>query len=76
MIPLIAMVTVGGRSTYWVPLALLWILLSPLVLLFFPLAVVRVNPFRAIAAAWQILSAANGATFAFEAWGKSIEVEL
>jgi hypothetical protein len=76
MIPLMATITVGGRSTYWIPLALFWILLSPLVLLFFPLAFVWVNPFRAIAAVWQILSAVSGATFAFKACGKSIEVEL
>jgi hypothetical protein len=76
MIPLVATVTVGSHSTYWIPLALFWILLSPLVLLFLPLAFVRVNPFRAVATVWQILSAANGAVFAFELHGKSIEVEL
>jgi hypothetical protein len=34
MIPLVATVTLGGHSTYWIPLAILWILLSPVLLLF------------------------------------------
>lgn len=76
MIPLIASVTVGREHTYWVPLALFWIPLLPLFLLFLPLALVRINPFRAIAVVWQILSAFKGSEVAFVVRGKLVEVEL
>jgi len=81
MIPMIATITVGRRSTYWIPLALFWIPLVPLfiiglILAFLPLAIVRINPFLAIAAVWQILSAVRGSELAFLVRGKLIEVEL
>jgi hypothetical protein len=76
MIPLVATVTVGGHSTYWIPLAFLWILLSPLLLLLLPLALVRVNPFRTIGVLWQILTAAKGSDFEVEVRGRSIQVSV
>ncbi len=77
MIPMVAIITVGQRSTYWIPLALFWIPLAPLfVLACLPLAIVCINPFRAMAAVWQILSAAHGSEFAFLVRGKRVEVEL
>lgn len=77
MIPMVATVTISQRRTYWIPLALFWIPLAPFVVLaFLPLAIARINPFRAIAAAWQILSAVRGSEFAFLLRGKLVEVEL
>ena len=77
MIPMVATISIGRKSTYWIPLALLWIPLAPLfVLAFLPLAIVRINPFLAIAAVWQILSATRGSELAFLVRGKLIEVEL
>jgi hypothetical protein len=76
MIPLVATVTVGRRSTYWITLAFLWILLSPLLLLLLPLAIVRVSPFRTISVLWQILTAAKGSDFEVEVRGRSIQVSV
>ena len=76
MIPLVATVTIGNHSTYWVPLAILWILLLPFLLLLLPLAFVRINPFRTIAVLWQILTASKGTDFHFEMHGKSLEVNV
>jgi hypothetical protein len=76
MIPLVATVTVGRRSTYWVPLAFLWILLSPLLLLLLPLAIVRVSPSRTISVLWQILTASKGSDFEVEVRGRSIQVSV
>jgi hypothetical protein len=76
MIPLVATVTVGRSSTYWIPLAFLWILLSPLLLLLLPLAIVRVSPFRTIGVLWQILTAAKGSDFEVEVRGRSIQVSV
>ncbi len=54
-----------GWLGLWVPLFLIWLLLLPLVLVLLPLAmlaclIVRVNPFRALAALWCILSGLSG----------------
>jgi hypothetical protein len=53
------------RLGLWVPLFLIWLLLLPLVLVLLPLAmlallVLRVNPFRALAAFWQTLAGLTG----------------
>jgi hypothetical protein len=76
MIPLVATVTLGSRSTYWIPLVFLWILLSPLLLLLLPLATVRVSPFRTIGVLWQILTATKGSDFEVEVRGRSIQVSV
>lgn len=76
MIPMVATVTVGGQSTYWIPLALLWILLSPLLLFLMPLAIFRINPFRTIAVLWQILTASKGSEFELEVHGRSVQVNV
>lgn len=76
MIPMVATITVGGQSTYWIPLALLWILLSPLLLLLMPLAIFRINPFRTIAVLWQILTAAKGSEFELQLRGRTVEVSV
>jgi hypothetical protein len=65
MIPLLAIVSFekseSRKHRFWLPLILLWLLLAPVLLLIFPFVIVgflmvRVNPFRGIAAAWQFLS--------------------
>ena len=67
MIPLMARVQIRNTRTFriWIPLFLVWLLLLPLVLLLLPVAfiacwAVRVNPFRATAAMWQILASLRG----------------
>jgi hypothetical protein len=76
MMPLVATVTLGGHSTYWIPLAILWILLSPLLLLVPFLALVRVSPIRTITVLWQILTASKGSEFEVLVRGRSIQVTL
>jgi len=68
----IPLMMVVGFRTYkrhgfrlWIPLFLVWLLLLPLVLVLLPVAfialvVVRINPFRALAAGWQILTGLRG----------------
>ncbi len=76
MIPLVATITIGHESTYWIPLTIVWILLMPFTLLLLPLAFVRINPFRTIAVVWQILTASKGTGLELEMCGKSIEVSV
>jgi hypothetical protein len=65
VIPLLAVISFhigeGRRFRFWLPLILLWLLLVPVSLLLSPFVVIaflvlRVNPFRGVAAAWQFLS--------------------
>ena len=70
MIPLFAIVRIARRSgrniRLWLPLFLIWLLLAPLVLVLLPflfaycLFCVRINPFRACARIWGVLSALRG----------------
>ena len=66
MIPLVAVVSLHEQNSrtfrLWVPIALIWLFLIPLVVLFSPLILIaclfcRVNPFRMFSVGWQILSA-------------------
>jgi hypothetical protein len=69
---MIPMMLVVGFRTYkrrgfrlWIPLFLIWLLLLPLVLVLLPftflvLALMRVNPFRALHTGWQILAGLKG----------------
>jgi len=66
MIPFVAVVSLRNHQSrtfrLWIPLVLIWLLLLPLVLLLSPFIfiaclVCRVNPFRGVAVAWQILTA-------------------
>jgi hypothetical protein len=64
MIPLIATIRVQ-RLRLWIPLFLLWLLLLPFLLLLLPLAIlaclmVQLNPFRTLAALWQVLTGLRG----------------
>jgi hypothetical protein len=67
VIPLVANVSVRPEVRPWIPipLFLIWLLLTPIVLLLLPVFFVaclvgRVNPWRALAAGWRILSAMPG----------------
>lgn len=68
MIPFVALVSVRGKQSrtfrLWIPLLLVWLVLVPVAVLLSPLIFVaslacRVNPFRGVAALWQILNALN-----------------
>jgi hypothetical protein len=53
------------RFPLWIPTLLLWLLLLPFVILLAPLVfvgclAVRVNPFRGVAAYWQLFNALRG----------------
>jgi len=66
VIPFVAVVSLRNQESrtfrLWIPLFLMWMLLVPLGILLSPFVfigflVCRVNPFRGIAAIWQILIA-------------------
>jgi uncharacterized membrane protein len=66
MIPFVAMVSLRGRQSrtfrLWIPLFLVWVLLMPLAVVLSPVIFIvclacRVNPFRGLAAVWQLLTA-------------------
>lgn len=69
MIPLFLVLgfRIGGHRNFrlWLPLFLIWLLLLPLVLVLLPLffigcLILRVNPLRAAATGWQILTGLAG----------------
>jgi hypothetical protein len=69
MIPFFAIVRIARRSgrsfRLWLPLFLIWLLLAPIVLVLLPFlflycVFVRINPFRAFATVWGVLSALRG----------------
>jgi hypothetical protein len=72
---------VPQRLRLWIPLFLIWLLLLPFLLLLLPLAmlallVVRVNPFRALAALWQTLSGLTGTHIEVNAPDASVYVRI
>jgi hypothetical protein len=85
VIPLLAVISFhcgeSPRFRFWLPLILVWLLLAPLLLLLSPFVVIaslllRVNPFRGVAAAWQLLSGLRKTEFQFDqrATGFSISI--
>lgn len=75
MIPFVAVVSLRNQESrtfrLWIPLFLMWLLLVPLGILLSPflfigLLVCRVNPFRGIAAVWQIFIALTDTRFEVE----------
>ena len=85
MTPSIAIVRVEtpgfGGIPLWIPLFLLWIpaiLLSPLIflVLFVACATGRINPWRAIAAFWAILSSLSGTSVRVTAQGTKVLVRI
>lgn len=69
MIPILAVLRISTRRDrffrIWIPIFLVWLLLLPLVLVLLPLFLIAclalgVNPLRAIAAGWQVLSGLAG----------------
>jgi uncharacterized membrane protein len=66
MIPFVAVVSLRNHQSrtfrLWIPLFLVWLLLLPLAILLSPFIfiaclVCRVNPWRAVALLWQMLTA-------------------
>ena len=75
MIPFVAVVSLRNQESrtfrLWIPLVLIWLLLLPLGILLAPFILIaclvcRVNPLRAMAVAWQIVSALNDTQFEVE----------
>ena len=75
MIPFVAVVSLRNQESrtfrLWIPLVLIWLLLLPLAILLSPVILVaclvcRVHPLRAMAVAWQIVSALNDTEFEVE----------
>jgi hypothetical protein len=69
MIPLMIVIRIRKQKRnilrLWVPLFLVWLLLLPFILLSLPLVVVvlmalRMNPFRALKAGWQLMAGLRG----------------
>lgn len=64
MIPLLAVIRVDWLRL-WIPLFVIWLLLLPLVLVLLPLAMlaclaIRVDPFPALGAFWQVFTGLRG----------------
>jgi hypothetical protein len=85
MIPLVAAVSVRNKRSrgfrLWIPLALVWLLLLPLVLLLLPVAFVacwvgRIDPFEALPALWRILCALKGGNVEFDSDGSSVAIHV
>jgi uncharacterized membrane protein len=75
MIPFVAVVSLRNQESrtfrLWIPLVLVWLLLLPLGILLAPFILIaclvcRVNPLRALAVMWQIVSALSNTQFDFD----------
>jgi len=75
MIPFVAVVSLRNQESrtfrLWIPLVLIWLLLLPIAVLLSPFVLIaglvcRVNPVRAMAVAWQIVTALNDTQFEVE----------
>jgi len=75
MIPFVAVVGLRNQESrtirLWIPLFLVWIVLLPVALLLSPVILIacvvcRVNPFRAVALVWQIVTALGRTEFEME----------
>ena len=85
MIPFAAEVNIRNprhRSLHlWIPLAILWILLLPFVILVFPLFLIAcmvagIEPFHATAVLWNILNSLGDTEFCVDNPGTSFSVHL
>jgi hypothetical protein len=82
MIPFMARVSVrrGSRAfRLWIPLAIAWLLLLPIVLVLLPIAIVacliaRVDPLGAIGTFWAILCGVQGSEIEVENSSGSISI--
>jgi hypothetical protein len=80
MIPLLAVVRVGGFRV-WLPLFLVWLLLLPVVLLLSPVILVvcvvaRVNPWRAFVALWDVMTGLSSTQVEIESPKGSMLIRL
>jgi hypothetical protein len=69
------------RVQVWIPLFLVWLVLAPFVLLLSPLlafglARVRLDPFRAIGAAFRLLAALSGTRVEIETPDAFVNIRL
>jgi len=85
MIPLVAAVSVRNKQSrgfrLWIPLALVWLLLLPVVLVLLPVVFVAcwvggTDPFQALSAFWQILSALKGSDVEFDDARSSVMIHV
>ncbi len=85
MIPLVATVSFRSRRDrncrLWIPLALVWLLLLPVVLAALPVMfvicwVAGVDPVETVAVFWQILSALKGTNMEYGAGRSSVEIHV
>ncbi len=79
MIPFVARVTVRYKRLdfrIWIPLALVWLLLLPVVLILSPLFLIacaagRVSPLRVLSVCWDILANTKGSQIEVASAGTS-----
>jgi hypothetical protein len=85
MIPFVASVRIRHKSSWgcrlWIPLALVWLLLLPLVLLLMPVVCIacwvgRVKPLQALSVFWQILCGLNGTEVEVQEGRSSFEIHV
>jgi hypothetical protein len=85
MIPFVALISVRGKESrtfrMWVPLFLIWILITPVALLLSPVVFIaclacRVNPFRGFAALWMFLTALNSTKVEVDNGGAGVSVYI
>ncbi len=82
MIPFVARISVRRGTRHlrlWIPLAIVWLLLLPALLLLIPLGLVacvitRVDPLRAAGSLWSILCGVQGSEIEFENSGGSVSI--
>jgi hypothetical protein len=80
MIPFAAEVSTRDHHL-WIPLALLWLLLLPVVILLLPIFLIAclvgdIQPFRATAVLWNILTALNDTEFSVDKPDCSFSIHL
>ena len=83
MIPMAVVLRMEGTRSFslWLPLFPIWLLALPIVLLLLPLTLValvlvRVNPWKATAASWNVLAGARGAPIEVTTPGNSVLMHI
>ena len=85
MIPFAAEINIRTRRrrnlNLWIPLALLWILMLPLVVLLLPFFLIAcllgdIAPLHAVGVLWNVLASLNDTEFAIDQHGRSFSVHL
>ena len=84
MIPVMARLRVRSpkvKFSLWLPLFLIWLLLLPIVIVLLPLVILVCllfgnNPFRALAAGWQLLCGLRGTRVDINEPGQSVLLHI